>query len=117
MSRLFLGGVVLDHEDLSLAWEHFLLFVGVDDSAPSTVICSCAALLVGSERKLLLALVVEMDDGVVEVLGESVAGSCVEVEHVRCVLLVEGVLEPRWAMRRISPWSQRTRRMDFVLLI
>lgn len=70
MSRLFLSGVILDHDHLLVTWEHFLLVVGVDDSAPGAVICLMggAALPVGSEGKLLLALVVEVHDGVVEVL-------------------------------------------------
>ena len=70
MSCLLLSRIILNHDDLLVTWEHFLFLVRVDDSAPSTVMClmSGAALLVRSERKLLLALVVEVHDGIVEVL-------------------------------------------------
>lgn len=68
MNNLFLSRIILNHNHLLVSWEHVLLVVGVDDSAPSTVICCGAALLVRSERKLLLALVVKMHDGIVEVL-------------------------------------------------
>lgn len=70
MNSLFLSGIILKHDHVLVTWEHFLFVVGVDDSAPSTVIClMCgAALLVRSERKLLLALVVKVHDGIVEVL-------------------------------------------------
>lgn len=62
------------------------------DSSPGTVIISLMSsttLLVGPERKLLLALVVKVDNSIVEVLGESVVGGRIKVEHIGRILLIQ----------------------------